>query len=93
MEEMRRDFAGKLYRQACEIAEFYEEQMDSEDDNEVFDIEECLVELCQLVFDEMIFCQAAVSRTYFATLPTDNPHIMSEARKELPFEPKLEVEE
>ena len=46
MEEMKRDFAGKLYRKACEIAEFYEEQMDSEDDNEVFDIEECLVELC-----------------------------------------------
>lgn len=91
MEEMKRDFAGKLYRKACEIAEFDEEQMDSEDDNEVFDIEECLVELCQLVFDEMIFCQAGVSRTYFATLPTDNPHIMSEARKELPFKPKQEV--
>ena len=55
MEEMKREFAGKLYRKACEIAEFYEEQMDSEDDDEVFDIEECLVELCQLVFDEMIF--------------------------------------
>lgn len=91
MEEMKRDFAGKLYRKAYEIAEFYEEQMDSEDDNEVFDIEECLVELCQLVFDEMIFCQAAVSMTYFATLPTDNPHIMSEARKELPFKPNKEV--
>ena len=87
MEEMKREFAGKLYRKACEIAEFYEEQMDSEDDNEVFDIEECLVEL---VFDEMIFCQAAVSRTYFATLPTDNLYIMSEARKELPFKPKQE---
>ena len=49
MEEMKREFAGKLYRKACEIAEFYEEQMDSEDDDEVFDIEECLVELCQLV--------------------------------------------
>ena len=55
MEEMKREFAGKLYRKACEIAEFYEEQMDSEDEDEVFDIEECLVELCQLVFDEMIF--------------------------------------
>ena len=65
--------------------------MDSEDDDEVFDIEECLVELCQLVFDEMIFCQAAVSRTYFATLPTDNLYIMSEARKELPFKPQQEV--
>lgn len=62
-------------------------------DCEGIDIEECLVELCQLVFDEMIFCQAAVSRTYFATLPTDNPHIMSEARKELPFKPKQEMEE
>lgn len=91
MEEMKRDFAGKLYRKACEIAEFDEEQMDSKDDNEVFDIEECLVELCQLVFDEMIFCQAAVSMTYFATLPTDNPHITSEARKELPFKPNKEV--
>ena len=90
MEEMKRDFAGKLYRKACEIAEFDEEQMDSKDDNEVFDIEECLVELCQLVFGEMNFCQAAVSMTYFATLPTDNPHIMSEARKELPFKPERE---
>ncbi|MBF9605663.1 hypothetical protein [Streptococcus pseudopneumoniae] len=91
MEEMKREFAGKLYRKTCEIAEFYEEQMDSEDEDEVFDIEECLVELCQLVFDEMIFCQAAVSRTYFATLPTDNLYIMSEARKELPFKPQQEV--
>lgn len=33
MEEMKREFAGKLYRKACEIAEFDEEQMDSEDDN------------------------------------------------------------
>lgn len=90
MEEMKRNFAGELYRKACEIAEFDEEQMDSEDDNEVFDIEECLVELCQLVFDEMIFCQAAVSMTYFATLPTDNPHIMSEVRKKLPFKPERE---
>lgn len=90
MEEMKREFAKKLYRKACEIAEFDEEQMDSEDDDEVFDIEECLVELCQLVFDEMIFCQAGVSMKYFATLPTDNPHIMSEARKELPFKPERE---
>ena len=28
MEEMKRDFAGKLYRKACEIAEFYEELLD-----------------------------------------------------------------